>query len=221
MQRHPFDETYTAYLQKRARRSRFRSAVRSLYLRRQANYAIGPTIDFGCGLGALLPFLPPGSLGLDVNASSVACCHAAGLPAQVYDPETDRYELREFEPGRFESLVAAHVFEHFEEPLPALNQLLRSCERLAIGRVVVVVPGRAGFEVDPTHRTFLTPADLTALAVVTGTGFRSVVQRYYPLNFAALGDWFPYLELHTVYGTGERSPGAAESRRERPGRSAA
>ena len=199
MSTHPFDESYTEYLKARDGRSGLRRRVRGLYLAHQARQVEGPSIDFGCGLGPLLARLPLGSLGLDINASSIEHCRALGLPAEVYDPESDRYELRAFAPGRFRSLIAAHVFEHLEEPTIALRRLLQSARRLELNRVVIVVPGERGFRVDRTHRTFLTEVELGAPAVWEGTGFRVRGSHRFPFDWPAIDRWFTYQELHVVF----------------------
>src|SRR6476619_8213897 len=51
-------------------------------LRRQD---LGRTLDIGCGIGRNLPSLPPGSLGVDHNATSVATARARGLHAMTTD----------------------------------------------------------------------------------------------------------------------------------------
>ncbi len=199
MSTHPFDESYTEYLKARDGRSWLRRRVRGLYLAHQAGQVEGPTIDFGCGLGPLLARLPAGSLGLDINASSVEHCRALGLAAEVYDPEVDRYELRQLAPGRFRSLIAAHVFEHLEEPTVALRRILEAATRLGLGRVVIVVPGERGFRVDRTHRTFLTERELTAPAVWDATGFRARGSHRFPFDWRPIDRWFTYQELHVVF----------------------
>lgn len=206
MSTHPFDESYTEYLKARDGRSGLRRRVRGFYLAHQAGQVEGPTIDFGCGLGPLLARLPAGSLGLDINASSVEHCRAQGLAAEVYDPEVDRYELRELAPGRFRSLIAAHVFEHLEEPTAALRRILEAATRLGLGRVVIVVPGERGFRVDRTHRTFLTERELAAPAVWEGTGFRVRGSHRFPFDWRSIDRWFTYQELHVIF---DRVPAGA------------
>ena len=50
-------------------------------LRRQH---LGRTLDIGCGIGRNLPSLPPGSLGVDHNATSIATARARGLHAMTH-----------------------------------------------------------------------------------------------------------------------------------------
>ena len=49
----------------------------------------------------------------------------------------------------------SHVLEHFADAAVVISALLRSCERLGIERVVVVVPGLRGYRSDATHKTFI------------------------------------------------------------------
>lgn len=177
-----------------------RRQVRRLYLRAAARRLRGPTIDFGCGVGELLRRLPAGSVGLEINPASVAHCRAMGLDAVLYDADTDAWSMRLLD-GRagLESMVVSHVLEHLDDPMRRLNLLLDACRRLGIARMLVIVPGRAGFALDDTHRTFVDLEMLSAPEVVEGTGFRLESGRYFPGNLRRLGNVFPHHELQVVF----------------------
>jgi trans-aconitate methyltransferase len=192
-----YGENYTRY---QLDRGRFRKFVRRLYLDSAAGKVSGATVDFGCGVGTLLRRLPAGSIGLEINPVSVAHCIAQGLHAEVYDADTDNWSLGILGRERgFKSLVASHVLEHLDEPMAKLSKLLNAANRLGIDRVLVIVPGRCGYAMDDTHRTFIDLEMLSQPAVVAGTGFGLVASRYFPGNLRVIGDWFPHHELQATY----------------------
>lgn len=194
---HEFDQNYTDY---QANRSLLRKQVRRAYLHSAASQVSGPTLDFGCGVGELLERLPAGSHGLEYNQATVEFCRRKGLPVDAYDGFADDWGLSVLAPGsRFDSMVISHVLEHLEEPAQVLRRLLLASERLGVCRVLVIVPGRAGFRIDATHRTFVDRGMLTDAAIVEDTGFSLTRARYFPGNLRRIGDWFPHHELQVLY----------------------
>lgn len=192
-----YGDSYTQY---QLDRSWLRKFVRRLYLGSALSKLQGPTVDFGCGVGELLRRLPTGSIGLEINPVSVAHCRQQGLDALVYDGESDGWSLGVLEsrPG-LESLIASHVFEHLEQPMQKLSRLLRACSRLKISRVLVIVPGRRGYESDDTHRTFIDLEMLSDPRVVEDTGFALATSQYFPGNLRSLGGIFPHHELQVMF----------------------
>lgn len=192
-----FDQGYTDY---QVNRSLLRKWVRRAYLRSAALQLTGPTLDFGCGVGELLERLPAGSRGLEYNRTTVEFCRRKGLQVDAYDGFADDWGLSVLAPGsHFDSMVISHVLEHLEEPARILQRLLLAGQRLGVRRVLAVVPGGAGFRIDPTHRTFVDRALLVDAEVVEGTGFSVQRTGYFPGNLRALGDWFPHHELQVLY----------------------
>jgi SAM-dependent methyltransferase len=109
---------------------------------------LGLVLDVGCGVGRTLNNLGGHAVGVDHNPHSVEACRRRGFEA--YTPD----ELRRSphaRPGRFDSLLLAHVAEHMREAeavalLGSYLDLVR-----AGGRVVVITPQEAGYASDPTH----------------------------------------------------------------------
>lgn len=188
-----FDARYTQY---QLRRSGLRKAVRSLYLRSALHQLRGPTLDFGCGIGELLERLPAGSKGVEYNPASVAHCRDRSLPVQWYDGQADGWSLSGLPADwRFQSMVISHVLEHLEAPMEALRGLLQAAGRRGVTRVLVIVPGQAGFRIDATHRTFV---DRQMLRSAEGGDWRAASQRYFPGNWRRLGDHFAHHELQVL-----------------------
>ncbi|WP_123831213.1 methyltransferase domain-containing protein [Luteimonas sp. 100069] len=199
-----FDSRYTQY---QLERSPLRKWVRQLYLSRAASLVEGPTLDFGCGIGELLKKLPQGSKGLEYNAATVDYCRSQALDVSAYDGFSDNWSLTVFPAGqKFRSMVISHVLEHLENPMMVFEKLLHAAARLDIQRVLVIVPGQAGFRIDPTHLTFVDLQMLTDGAGLAGTGFRPMKNSYFPGDLRLIGDWFPYHELQVLYA---RSPTAS------------
>lgn len=192
-----FDSQYTQY---QIKRSSLRKAIRVLYLRRAAAELCGPTLDFGCGVGELLERLPQGSKGVEYNRASVEHCRHKGLPVEWYDGYADDWSLGALPPEwQFRSMVISHVLEHLDEPMSVLRALLKAAEGRGVQRTLVVVPGKAGFRIDATHRTFV---DLEMLLAgdVEAIGWCVVSSRYFPGDWRGLGDHFPHHELQVVLG---------------------
>ena len=96
-------------------------------------------------------------------------------------------------------MVISHVLEHLEEPARILGKLLQAAVQVGVRRVLVIVPGRAGFRIDDTHRTFVDRALLEEAGIVQDTGLAVQRSRYFPGDLRAIGDWFPHHELQVLY----------------------
>lgn len=184
------DDAYTARLTSTAWWKRALDVQRPYrwHLRR---LRLGYVLDVGCGVGRNLVNLGGrgAGVGVDHNRASVEEARRRGLEA--YTPD----ELRaspQATPGRFDSLLLAHVAEHMsEEQAVALLAGYLDLVR-AGGRVVVITPQEAGQRSDPTHVTFM---DFAAVErVLRGAGC-SVDARYsFPLPRLA-GKVFKYNEF--------------------------
>ncbi|KRD77495.1 class I SAM-dependent methyltransferase [Lysobacter sp. Root983] len=191
-----FDERYTAY---QTDRSALRRVVRRIYLRSAAAQLSGPTLDFGCGVGELLERLPAGSKGLEYNRATVAHCRSRGLDVDWYDGYADDWRLTPLRGQRFESMVISHVLEHFDGPEAIASRLLVAARELGVRRVLAIVPGRAGYRIDDTHRSFVDRAMLADPALVADSGFALRRARYFPGDVRKIGDWFPHHELQALF----------------------
>jgi len=189
------------YAEEQIRRSRhpLRRLVKGFYLREIIRDVSGATVDFGCGAGQLLARLPKGSVGLEVNPHLITALRSHGLTVQQSEGTVADFELGGLAPGRFRSLVIAHVLEHLPDPAAALGVLLASCRRLGIRRVVVIVPGATGFASDPTHRTFIDAAWVQAHLPGSLEGFNRLPPSYFPGPWAWVGDYFVFHEMKLVF----------------------
>ena len=197
-----FDQQYAREQLRRARHP-LRRLVKKYYLRNTLKDISGATIDFGCGAGQLLECLPPGSVGLEVNPYLIRELTDRGLDVRFYDGTRDDFELLLFEPGRFSTLVMSHVLEHFPNASEVLRKLLRSCRRLRVQRVVIVVPGKRGFRADATHKTMVDRRLLDAQGLMACEGYRLGKASYFPMDVELIGDYFAFHELKVIY---ERIP---------------
>jgi SAM-dependent methyltransferase len=131
-------------------------------LRRQD---LGRTLDIGCGIGRNLPTLPPGSVGVDHNETSIASAKAHGLRAMTAEEFLASDDAR---PDSFDGFYVAHVIEHMDEPaavalLEGYLPFLRPG-----GRVFLVCPQERGYATDPTHVRFVDGDALMDLARKVG-----------------------------------------------------
>jgi phytoene dehydrogenase-like protein len=192
-----YAEEYTAY---QLERSSFRRWVRNnLYIKNMIRFATGPTIDFGCGVGEVLEQLPAGSVGLEVNEVTVAYCQRQGLDVRQYDPETDQYRLADYEPGKYKSLLMAHVLEHLTDSQEVIRTLLTTGERLGLDRLIFVVPGVKGYQHDATHQTFLDKEFFRQHNLATFGNYRLIHQKYFPIDSKVFSGYFTHNELVSVY----------------------
>jgi SAM-dependent methyltransferase len=190
-----YDVEYTNY---QADRSRVRKFVRRVYLNRAAGLVDGPTLDFGCGVGELLARLPPGSRGLEYNKDTVAFCQSRGLAVDWYDGYADDWRLSPIQRSAgLRSMVISHVLEHLEEPMRILDRLLGAANDIGMERVLVIVPGQAGYRSDATHQTFV---DLPMLLgeIARQSDWRASHHGYFPFNARRVGDWFTHNELQVL-----------------------
>lgn len=173
--------------------------MRRFYFRHTLKYVRGRAIDFGCGVGGLLKKLLHGSLGYELNESSVQYCSSIGLNVELYRPEVDKYQFSDCQPGRYKTFILNHVLEHLEKPDEVLRLICQSSNRLGIERIIVVVPGLKGFHYDKTHRTFIDSLFFKNNDLMTFDGYAISQMKYFPLNVSCLGKLFTHHELMIVY----------------------
>ncbi len=193
-----FGEQYAAS-QLARRASPIRRWVKQAYLDRVLAHVRGPTLDVGCGAGQLLEQLPAGSMGLELNPVLVEELSSKGLRVSQIVGASDRIEIGDFVIGTFRTLVLSHVLEHFENAARVLEMLLEDCAQRGIERVVIVVPGKVGYESDSTHKTFVTLDYLEDKRLTTHAGFSLGHRSYFPGNLESIGKLFIYHELMLVY----------------------
>jgi SAM-dependent methyltransferase len=176
-----------------------RRRVRAHYLRSLVGLAGGAICDFGCGTGALLEYAPTGSFGFDINPHAIRHGLDRGHDVFVWNPEEDGYRMDFLQERPVKALVMNHVLEHLDAPDSALREILNTCSQARLDRVVVVVPGVAGFRRDPTHKVFIDMSFLVKHGMKSCSGFSITERRYFPLPFEIAGRFFPYNELRIVF----------------------
>jgi hypothetical protein len=159
----------------------------------------GKAIDFGCGIGELLTKLPEGSIGYDINESTVSYCKKNNLPVFLYKPDLDNYEFIEIEPGIYKTFILSHILEHLEDPVKTLKTILKSCYRIGIERVIIVVPGKKGFAHDNTHKYFINHKFFENNYLNNSFNYFISIKKYFPINIYWIGAFFKYHELIVIY----------------------
>jgi 2-polyprenyl-3-methyl-5-hydroxy-6-metoxy-1,4-benzoquinol methylase len=153
---------------------------------------LGRTLDVGCGIGRNLETLPPGSVGVDHNATSIAIARGRGLTALTTE-EWKTSELRV--PESYDGMLVAHVIEHMPpeqglEVMQAYVPYLRPG-----GRVLFICPQERGYASDPTHVRWTTGEDLMDLS--RELGLEPEQWRSFPLP-RFTGKAFTYNEFNVV-----------------------
>jgi hypothetical protein len=106
-------------------------------------------------------------VGIDHNLEAVAEARRRGLT--VFTPA--EFAASSFAmPGRFDSLLLAHVVEHmrFAEAIELVGRYLPYVR--AGGKVILVTPQEAGYRSDPTHVEFAPAERLATLLDHLGIG---------------------------------------------------
>lgn len=190
------DEAYARRLQRLegARWKRVLSA-QAPYRWNVRRLGLGFTLDVGCGIGRNLRHLDGNGVGVDHNPTSIRVARNAGLTAFTPDEFLDSGYAT---PGRFDSLLLAHVLEHLPEAelRPLLSTYLPYVR--SGGNVVFITPQERGYASDATHVRFVGFAEATALAAELDL---RVARAYsFPLPRAA-GRVFTYNEFVVVSRT--------------------
>jgi SAM-dependent methyltransferase len=134
----------------------------------------GRTLDVGTGIGRHLRSLPPGSIGVDHNADSIAEARRRGLPAMT---TTDFEQERGIHNGQFDCLLFSHLIEHLEredavELVRSYLPCLRTMNPQRESKVILITPQEAGFASDSTHVHFFDFAALESLCREVGLEIR-------------------------------------------------
>ena len=182
---------YAARLQRRedARWKRLLN-VQAPYRWNLRRLRLGFTLDVGCGLGRNLYALD--GVGVDHNAEAVEVARSRGFAA--FTP-AEFARSKYASPGRFDSLLLAHVVEHMthREASDLIAHYLPYVR--AGGTVVLIAPQEAGYRSDPTHVEFMDEAALGALLDANGV---AVDREYsFPLG-RPIGRFLRYNEFVTV-----------------------
>lgn len=188
----------SAYLKVQTDRGFLRTFIRGFYLRRIASHCQGRTADIGCGSGALLKLLQPGSVGYEINQAAVSHCHRLGLNVHLISPVKPLEQIALTLPEKCDSLAMNHVLEHLEDPQQYLSDLLELVYRTSIRRLIFILPGKKGYASDVTHRNFIDKTWFEKNVFSTNPGLRIMASYYYPVNFAWFGNFFRHNEWHMV-----------------------
>lgn len=160
---------YHQYLLKKSWRG---DLYRKFWLYPQINKRLkGKTLDIGCGNGKFLAFRP-GSVGIDVNHFNVEFCVKQGFEAYTV---SDQWP---FENESFDSALLDNVLEHLESP----EFLILEAKRVLKpgGRLVMGVPGPAGYAYDSDHKVYYPDEKLRK--IIEPLGFKREENFHLPIK---------------------------------------
>jgi SAM-dependent methyltransferase len=136
-------------------------------------YLKGRVLDLGCGIGDYLRY-NKAAVGADINKYNVQYCNHMGCEAYVIDNDT-----LPFEAHCFDGVMLDNVLEHLTGPDVVIKEISRVLKPGGI--LVVVVPGRKGFQMDPDHKIFYDEKKLQSLFEKHGYQLKKIL--YLPLFF--------------------------------------
>jgi len=191
-------DIYNGYTSLLINKSRIRAHIRrKYYIKNILRFVKGKTIDFGCGVGEVLKYLPTGSIGLDPDQSSIEYCRRKKLNVYFYDPKKDKYNFDFLKNKNFETMLLNHVLEHIDSPVKVMTKILKESKKLDLCRVIVVVPCKKGFKADQTHIKYI---DNDFFENKLQTKYYKIIHKsYYPINKKFIGDLLRHQELVVVY----------------------
>lgn len=189
------------YANEQIRRSRHpvRRLIKRFYLNHILKDVIGSTLDLGCGAGQLLARLPGNSLGIEVNPVLAEYLTSLNMNILHCNIIEDSFLLPNIPDNKFQTLVLSHVVEHFSDAANAIRNIFASANRIGISRIIIVVPGKIGYEADNTHRTFVDALFLEKNNLKNVSGYELDSKSYFPFPFESFGNYFVYQELKLVY----------------------
>jgi len=190
-----YDESYKNY---QLNRSWLRKFIRKIFLKNQASLVKGKAIDFGCGVGELLDYLPLGSTGMEVNQSAVDFCQSIGRSVLYYDL-ADNYDFNSIPKNVYSTFIISHVLEHLDQPDVVFREIVENLPEKGIERVIVIVPGKKGYAYDSTHRTFIDGHFFEKHALIDMLNYKLTSQRWFPLNVEWLGKYFTHHEQIMIF----------------------
>lgn len=164
----------------------------------------GFVLDVGCGIGRNLLHFPTQGVGVDTNEQCVRVARARGLMA--FTPAELAASAEYNRPGRFDTILFAHVAEHMTEQ--QVVTLLQEYEALLRpgGQLILITPQEAGFNSDATHVEFM---DFPRLARIAGRlGFEPERAFSFPFPRWA-GRFFTYNEFVAVSRKPQRPAGSS------------
>lgn len=189
------------YANEQIRRSNHpvRFLIKRFYLNSLLIDVIGPTLDIGCGAGQLLSKLPADSLGIEVNPFLVEYLSSLGMNIMHYNIIEDDFMLSNIPLHKYQTLVLSHVVEHFLDAANAMRKIFSSANRIGISRIIIVVPGKMGYQSDKTHHTFVDTLFLEKNNLKVIDGYELIKKSFFPVPFESFGNYFLYQELKLIY----------------------
>ena len=127
-------------------------------------------LDYGCGLGQNIYYLPNAS-GYDISEFGVEFCKRKGINATNH--------LNEIPDCSFDMVLSAHVLEHHPHPKTMLEEIHSKLKKG--GRFILVIPferhGKASFELDLNQHLYTWNfQNINNLLLITG--FKIVQNKY-------------------------------------------
>lgn len=105
-------------------------------------------LDFGCGLGQNILYLP-NAMGYDISSYGIEFCRKKGIIATN--------DLSQIPDEGFDIVLSTHVLEHHPHPKTMLEEIFTKLKKG--GKLILVIPyerhGKAKFELDLNQHLFM------------------------------------------------------------------
>jgi len=156
------------------------------------------SIDYGCGTGELLRYLPKNSIGLEVNIKTVEYCEKEGFKVFKIAKTLPSETLKPFIGKPFKTIIFNHILEHIPKPELFLNNLFGFLSGTDFSRLIVVSPGKRGFFSDKTHEVFIDKNWFKINNFYSYPNVKTVKSYHFPINFLSAGNFFTHNEWHLI-----------------------
>ncbi len=186
------DNSYSAYLENKYLPGRRYYLNRLFYPKLFQRFdTADPILDLGCGTGEFLHYCRTNNreaIGVDSNEALAKKCENNGFSV-VRD---NICELTGLNGRRFKHAICDNVLEHLE--IKQVEQFFERMDSLLLpgGKLICVVPGRKGFQKDPTHKTYISHNLIANL--LKNRGLKLERFYYHPFDLGLI-DKYLYLNM--------------------------
>ncbi len=166
---------------------------RKVFLFPFLRFKTGPRfVDLGCGIGDFLSYGDKGSVGLDTNIFNINFLKDKHLNG--YHIEDDGiFPLKD---NSFKVVISDQVLEHIVDPRKFISEIKRILKKG--GKIIIGVPCKKGFQIDPDHKVFYELDNLKDL-FLSDPKIRITDYFYFPFPFKFFGKFIKIQSLYMIF----------------------
>ncbi len=166
---------------------------RKIFLFPFLRFKTGPRfVDLGCGIGEFLSYGDKESVGLDNNIFNINFLRDNHLNG--YHIEDDGiFPLND---NSFDVVISDQVLEHIVDPRKFISETKRILKKG--GKIIIGVPCKRGFQIDPDHKIFYELDNLKDL-FLSDTKISIIDYFYFPFPLKFFGKFIKIQNLYMIF----------------------